>query len=457
MGFLNSRNLFYLGGIYLLGVVIASWGFAVGRFHVFPAEQLDQIADFLNDQPNPDAPVSVVEKMTKAKLEEKTVRGLAQGFVRHDESFVDPGFLLLPRFSATHKQFVIELVRLSDFRVLHQWVPPIEVITAKLPDHMKTGHNVPDTFVARHPLLLKDGSIIAHTGMGPLFRIDKQSRLVWTWDTLQPAHHSIALDPDGNVMVVGDTLNNGEKLPAIDPELSDGNVATPLDGYFTVSAETGKVLRRDHIAEILAENGYESLIYGLYLRNDFGDPLHLNDAEPVLVEQAGIARRGDVLISLRNISTVLIYRPSTRKVIWLRTGPWIAQHDVDLLPDGRLHVHSNNSSPWNSTRLRSFSEVYVIDPTTDRIELPYHQILSELGVFNLTEGLSRILPNGDLYFEQTNSGWAFRASPERLRWEFVNQTRPDFVGRVSWSRYFLPEEITLDWLDANPGEENEWN
>lgn len=457
MELFSSRNLFYAGGLYLLAITLAGWGFAVGRFNVFPAEQLDGIIEFFIDQPNPDAPVSVVEKITKATLEEKTVRGEAAGFIRHDDSFVDPGFLLMPRYSATHKQFVIELVRLRDFRVLHQWVPPIEEIVAKLPAPLRTGHNTRDVFVARHPLLLKDGSIVAHTGFGPLFRIDKESRLMWTWDTIQPAHHAISLDSDGNLVVVGNTLNNGESLPIIDKELSDGNIGTPLDGYFTVSVETGKVLRRDHVAQILAESGYESLIYGMYVRNDLDDPVHLNDAEPVLFEQAGIAQRGDVAISLRNISTVLLYRPSTRKVIWLRTGPWIAQHDVDVLPDGRLHVHSNNSSPWNSKRLRKFSDVYVIDPTTDQVERPYYKVLEELGTFNLTEGLSRILPNGDLYFEQTNSGWAFRASEDGLRWEFVNQTRPDFVGRVSWSRYLLPEEINLDWLEANQGEENEWN
>ncbi|MFI4875322.1 MAG: arylsulfotransferase family protein [Blastopirellula sp. JB062] len=225
----------------------------------------------------------------------------------------------------------------------------------------------------------------------------------------------------------------------------------------TVSVETGEVLRRDHIIDILARNGYEALVYGLTNRRDVGDPVHMNDAQPVLAERAGIAKRGDIAISLRNISTVFLYRPSTGEIVWLRTGPWISQHDVDVLADGRLHVHSNNSFPKASKRLRPFSDVYVIDPQTDEIERPYHDVLTDVEAFNLAEGLSRILPNEDLFFEQTNSGWIFRAAKDRLRWEFVNQTRPDFVGRVNWSRYFAPDEISLDWLNTNEGEENERN
>ncbi|MFI4875321.1 MAG: hypothetical protein ACIALR_08285, partial [Blastopirellula sp. JB062] len=106
---------------------------------------------------------------------------------------------------------------------------PIEEITAGLPEALRTGHNVPESFVARHPYLLEDGSIVSHTGMGPLFRIDKDSRLVWTWDTLSPAHHAIERDHEGNLIVVGDTADTpiNEKPDEI---VSNVSARTPPDG-----------------------------------------------------------------------------------------------------------------------------------------------------------------------------------------------------------------------------------
>ena len=43
--------------------------------------------------------------------------------------------------------------------------------------------------------------------------------------------------------------------------------------------------------------------------------------------------KNDLVISLRNLSTILVYRPST-KIKWLKTGPWINNHDAQYLGDG---------------------------------------------------------------------------------------------------------------------------
>ena len=71
------------------------------------------------------------------------------------------------------------------------------------------------------------------------------------------------------------------------------------------------------------------------------DPIHLNDIEPVR-KDGPYWRKGDLFLSLRSPSTVMLYRPSTNKVIWRKDGPWSKQHDVDILDDHRISIFNNN-------------------------------------------------------------------------------------------------------------------
>ena len=49
-------------------------------------------------------------------------------------------------------------------------------------------------------------------------------------------------------------------------------------------------------------------------------------------------KSGDVFLSLRNQSMILLYRPSTNKIIWKGTGPFFRQHDVDVLNDHKISI-----------------------------------------------------------------------------------------------------------------------
>ena len=48
-----------------------------------------------------------------------------------------------------------------------------------------------------------------------------------------------------------------------------------------------------------------------------------------------------MLISLRNIYTVLIFSPSTRAIKWIQTGRSVEQHSPRFLPDGSLVMFDN--------------------------------------------------------------------------------------------------------------------
>ena len=82
--------------------------------------------------------------------------------------------------------------------------------------------------------------------------------------------------------------------------------------------------------EIIIENGLEYLLFSVGDGGFDKDPIHLNDIQPVNFD-GGFWKKGDVFLSLRHQSMILLYRPSTNEIIWKGTGPFFLQHDVDIL------------------------------------------------------------------------------------------------------------------------------
>jgi hypothetical protein len=59
----------------------------------------------------------------------------------------------------------------------------------------------------------------------------------------------------------------------------------------------------------------------------------------------------------------------------------------------------------------------------------------------LTEGRSRILPNGDLYVEETNHGRILFGNTQGLYATFVSRLDKDHIAMLGWSRYYTKEEL----------------
>ena len=77
------------------------------------------------------------------------------------------------------------------------------------------------------------------------------------------------------------------------------------------------------------------------------------------------------MMSARNISTVLLYRPSENRIVWLKTGPFLNQHDVDYIGEGKFSIFGNDNvegSKFTDKRLvQEYSSIYVYDMLTDNV------------------------------------------------------------------------------------------
>ena len=65
---------------------------------------------------------------------------------------------------------------------------------------------------------------------------------------------------------------------------------------------------------------------------------------------------------------MLFFVPKTGEIRWLETGPWLNQHDINDLGDGRYSVFGNNHVRPNNQFLDGHSEIYIFNPTSDEIE-----------------------------------------------------------------------------------------
>ena len=83
------------------------------------------------------------------------------------------------------------------------------------------------------------------------------------------------------------------------------------DAIVKLSAE-GNILFEKSVSQIFIENGLKYLLFG-HGNSYQNDPIHLNVIQPVNSD-GEYWKKGDVFLSLRSQSMVLLYRPSTNKI-----------------------------------------------------------------------------------------------------------------------------------------------
>jgi len=357
-----------------------------------------------------------------------------QTYTKNDKLFSDNGFLLISAYDETRKVPVISLFDLTSEKTVWQWVPNPEKIVDATPSlkTLKEKGVLPalqsSIFRSQHPLLLKDGSILITSGEGPLVRINKCSEIISTIDRI--FHHSIESDGSNIYAPIISIINQNNAIGSLYRD----------DGFAIVNVD-GNILHEESILSILISNGYEALAVG---QNAFGDRIHLNDVEPI-TENDNFVKKGDVLLSARSLSTVALYRPSSKKIIWLKTGPWLAQHDINYLGNGKFSIFGNDVAINGQDILgRRHSNVYIYDMKTDKVTTPYEKFFKDANLSVATQGRSKILSNGDVFIDD---GTTLRRVSDKslLRWNYVGRINDTEVGSLHWSRYLNQSEIFLDW------------
>ncbi len=282
------------------------------------------------------------------------------------------------------------------------------------------------------PLLWENGYVTFCYPWNDIITFDpKTSREIWR--IRGSFHHSIEFDHSGNIWVCGSGASH------LGIQTQDG-LASGSYGYedqilVKISRE-GKILSRIKVSDLLLESGLEYLMNGPVGFQFNQDPLHLNQISPILNESKNF-KKGWLLVSLRNISTILLVDPDDRKVVWHKSGPWINQHSVFQYDDSRISLLDNHSfglggfwlSPTNTSR------IVVFDPINSNLnEVVIEKNFNQFFKLKI-EGRAIPIGESNWLLEDSMAGSLFIIRGGKIVFKYTNRYPNGSCGVISWCRY----------------------
>lgn len=341
------------------------------------------------------------------------------------------GYLLLSRYDGDRARHVVQFVSLADGSVKHEWLPDADTLLADAPRDSRiaeyTNWNTRH-YRAIHPVLADDGTLLIKDHQSYLYGLGACSEKLWSQYGVL-LHHATESDGAGGWWIPG----------YAEPSPVEGVAADFADDALVHLGPKGEILWQKSLTRILLDHGME---YAMFTAGDYQkDPVHLNDIQPVL-EDGPYWRRGDLFLSFRHMSMVMLYRPATDEILWKQQGPWLAQHDVDILDDTRIGVFNNNAYERGKlARVHGTNGIIVYDFATGQTSQPWDAALKKADVKTLFEGLFTVLPDGTAMVEEENSGrLLFLGQDGTVRAEYINTGADGIAYRMGWTRYMAPAD-----------------
>jgi len=244
-------------------------------------------------------------------------------------------------------------------------------------------------------------------------KLDRDSQVIWTFS--ENAHHDTAVAPGGDIYVLSQRINETgypgyRELP---PPF--------IDDMVTAVAPDGTKIKDIPILKAFLNSDYAPAL-DLMDRNLQGDVMHANAVQYIDADMAAqfeFAQPGQLLISMREMSVIAVLDPEEERIVWARTGLWGAQHEPQMLGNGRILLFDNRGhrGPGGMTRVIEF------DPETGSIAWAYAGT-AEAPLISSVYGSQQRLPNGNTLIVETNNGRAIEVTPDgETVWEYRSPHR----------------------------------
>ena len=356
-------------------------------------------------------------KLTKHKDKKRFVQ-----FIENNRN----ALLVSSRYDFNLSRSVVDIIDLKNFKIIHTYKHDI----SKMNDQIKNTelfpnintNQPPNKFRYFNPLIFEDGSLLSHDYQAPLFKIDICSNIKWINDK-KKFHHMKNIDLDGNIWV--GILMRPESKYVKKYFLNNYQE----DGIAKVSSN-GEILYSKSVNELLIEN---NIFPKNFAYNSFQlttkNPTHLNDIEPAFTDTE-YWKKHDIFMSLRNLSAIVHYRPSTNKIINYITGPFAEQHDVDIISDKEISIFNNNQFYVDN----QYSEVLIYNFETKKFKKLLNDQLKKENFKAHANGLSQILEDKSLLVEESVHGRIILFNKEgEKEWEYINKDKNGDISLFSFS------------------------
>ena len=147
------------------------------------------------------------------------------------------------------------------------------------------------------------------------------------------------------------------------------------------------------------------------------------------------------------------------RIVWAVRGPWLAQHDPDILANGNILLFDNlgnflDADGSDAEGGGGRSRILEFDPSTMAIAWQYAGTAEEPFESDVRASQER-LANGNTLITEETRGRIIEVTPDHeIVWEFVNPVRAegrgddggDLIPIVSWAERIDPASLDPDFV-----------
>jgi hypothetical protein len=376
------------------------YGAAVGIYRIYPYNYLSE-------------PFAALTEVISRRQEGTSVtvnylyksRYPGSGVTIYDNDRAQPGVTLLTSHWPRNGRLGAG-ARLIDMdgNKLHEWAIDPDKIWEESPHSDFAGgkYNQPQNFI-HGSYLFPNGDLIVNVEYLGLVRYNACSEIVWKLP--YRTHHSVDRDDDGNFWVAG--LNWRETrvdtYVHLKPPFVDETV-------LKVSPD-GEILDEIFVLESLYNSGYQGVLADIIPKYDV---THVNDVEVLGADMADsftMFEAGDIMVSLRNLSLVIVIDGVSHAVKWHFRHPLIHQHDPDFESDGHIVIFDNQDDTTRDGSGYGRSRLLRVNPATDDYEVVY-PVNDDQPLYTQEGGKHQLLDNGNRLITEANPGRVVEVSPE---------------------------------------------
>ncbi len=413
-------------------LLVFGFGVAVGKFRIFPHDQINAAADAAADWWENWRHFARLE----SKWLEPTHR--TERISWHDPERTFDGYTLVTGFlDGAVAVYLIDM----EGQIVHRW--PFTM------DDMWVAADMPaDRFASvelgiHAAALYPDGDIVLNIAGGALSRVDRCGNFVYA--TAMNNHHSVDLHADGSVLTLGRWTETEVREDR--PRVLPGATGDYYDDTLAHVSAEGEILDERSLIDVLFASDMGGMLFlgnGSSYRSAVDDPLHVNDAEFLTASLAPafpMFETGDILVSMRNIATLVVLDGETKLVKWFTTGPFFGQHDPDFTAAGTIMVYDNRITGDNPEL--GYSRLLEIDAATHEIVWEYTGT-DEDPMYSSFGGKVQVLPNGNVLAVEPQGGRIIeiaRDGGNKVVWEFVDIQEEGSVGTVFEGLRFAASDL----------------
>ena len=343
--------------------------------------------------PQPRDPVSAVDQ--------QKIRRTRTGLIAHDPAQAQPGYTLFTPLSGDGTVYLVDMYG----NVVHTWRLPYR---PGLHGHLlRNGH------------LLYGGKVMHDLARfeawprvkgGAVLEVDWSGRVLW--EVRHPDHHHDARRlRNGNVVLLCSRPLPAELIGRIQGGIPGTEVGGTMYGDYIVEMTTGGQV----VWEWRSWEHLDPAIHSITPQDRRAEWTHANAVAET--------EDGNLVVSFRNISTIVMVEPATGKIVGRLGSPVLAQqHDPRPLPNGNLLIFDNGTHRRDHPA--TFSRVIEVDPRTSTIVWEYTD-QSLFDFFSPYVSSAQRLANGNTLICEGCHGRIFEVTPKReVVWEYVS---PYFV------------------------------